>query len=694
MSAPARERAPRPPLPYPDPVYPPPFPAAHEDARDSSAARPPPPETRPARLRDRVTPQQLVLGAGVVAVVGTGWAVLTVGTLVGVVVLVGLLLACAALAVLAGSTGSPTAGEALALGAVACAGVLVWVGGTSAPDGPLAAATLAGFVCATTLALRLVSPHLRTWPVSAWVAAQLGLLVLLPGAGLTGLPLAATLLAVALVGLTIAVVAADVVAWAGLLGALPWWACGAVVAERLAWGGPGEVAAAGLAVGAASSLLVTAWGRAPDVPTRAAVPVLAGVTAGSALAGAALSGPDGWVFGAGLLGLGLAAVVAVAAARRPDWVPREAGLAAAVTLTGLMAVALGRQGRWAELGLLLVVTTAAAGLLSARSRETRPSALPVTVATAAAAVALLLEPEPASAAVLTIAVGALGASIPGVLLSRAADSRAPTWVRGRVRAVRRGRRRRPHGPPPADLRDAFTARDTGRPEPAGRARGLDAAAAASTATTAAVTGLLGVLLAARHGADGLATVLLAVFGVALLGHGDLADRRLTRVLGGLSVVLAAATGGAQLGWGALETVTVPVGIVLLAARRRRLGTVSSWSGWGPGLSIALLPSVVAAAWDPHPVRQVLVLVAALACVTSGLSGQLRAPLVLGGLAVVGVTAGWVLGDDVTGWVLPLLLTGLVLLAVGRGRELQARRQWAAGGQPAAEPTRQWLSSFR
>ncbi len=728
MSAPARERAARPPLPYPTPAYPPSFspdngpdggaPCGDSPPPPQHGGTPPPPgdrwlpggpparpgagtsgsapEPRPSRLRDRVTPQQLVLGAGAVAVVGTGWAALTVGTVLGVIVVVGLLLVCAALAVLAGGTGSPTAGETLALCAVASAGVLVWVGGTTAPDGPLAAATLAGFVAATALALRLISPHLRTWPVTAWVAAQLTVLILLPDAGLTGLPLAAVLLAVALVGLTVAVVGSDVVAEAGLLSALPWWVCGVVVAERLAWGGPDSVAAAGMAVGAAIGLLAAAWGGVPHLPTRAVVPVLAGVTAGAAVAGAALSGPPGWVVGAGLLGLGLAAAVAVAAARGPDWVPRAAGLSAAVTLTGLSAVALGREERWAELGLLLVVTTAAAGLLATRSRGTRPSSLPVTVATAAAAVALLLDPRTASLLVVTIAVVALGASLPGVLLSRAVDSRAPAWVLGRARAVTRSRRRRPPGPGPADLRDAFAARDTGRPETTRRARGLDEAAAAGTATTAAVVGLLGVLVAARHGASGLATVLLAVLGVALLVHGDLVDRRLTRVLGGLAVVVATGAAGAQLGWTVPETVTVPAGLVLLAARRRQLDTLPSWSGWGPGLGVAVLPSVLLAAGDPQPLRQVLVLVAALACVALGLSGQLRAPLVLGGLAVVGITAGWVLGDHVTGWVLPLLVTGVVLLAIGRGRELQARRQPVPDEGPADDdqPTRQWLSSFR
>ncbi|WP_157519665.1 SCO7613 C-terminal domain-containing membrane protein [Modestobacter sp. Leaf380] len=659
MSAPPRPSRPVPPLPYPVESY--------------------PPQVRAAPLRDRVTPQQLLLGGGAVAVVGTGLAALTVGNPLGVAVVVGLLLVCAALAVLAGHAGSRTAGEALALSAVASAGALVGVGATSAPDGPLAAATLSGFVAAAALALWPLSPQLRTWPVTAWVAGQVAVLVLVLDTGVSGVRAAAVLLTVAVTGLVVARLGSDAVAWTGLLGAVPWWVCGVVLAERVAWSGADPLPAAGLAVGAAVGLLLTASPDVPQLPTRGLVPVLSGLTAGTAVGGAALTGPPGWVLGAGFLGLGLAAVVAVAASRGPDWVPRDAGLTAAVTLTTLSCAGLGRAGRWGDLGLLLVATAAAAALLSARSRDTRPSTVPVTVGAAAAAVVLLtttgpVSPSGVAVVLVAIAVTALGeAVVLAVVLPRRAASRVASWVRSRVggRAARR--------PAPADVRDAFAARDTGRTaeprlslrRPAGDSP--DERAAAPTATTGALVGALGVGTAASAGAWAVTAVLLAVLGLALMGHGDVTRERTTRVLGGLALVAAAWSAGAQLGWSAVEVVTVPAGVVLLAGDWRRLPHGASWAAWGPGLAVGLLPSVAWTLVDPTPLRQVLVLLAALVCVVGGLGGAVRAPFVLGLVAVVGVTVGWLLDGVPTPWLAALLVVGALLLALGAARERQRRR---------------------
>ncbi|MCO7222669.1 hypothetical protein NH342_23030, partial [Klenkia sp. PcliD-1-E] len=260
---------PLPPLPYPEdarPAYPPPVPAAP--------------------LADRVTPQVLLLGAGVVAVLGSVLSVFTVGTPAGVVAVAALLVVAAGLAVLAGHAGTPTAGEALAVASVLAAGALVVVGARTAPRPELAAGTLALFVAVGTGALRMVAPQLRTWPVAAWVAAQVAVLVAVQSHDLRSDLLTGVLLGVALTGLAVAWAGRDVVAMAGLLGSVPWWLTGVWVAEQEAWGGDRPVLAAGFAVAAAVGLLLTTHPRVPRLPVAGPlVPVLAGVVAGSVVAG-------------------------------------------------------------------------------------------------------------------------------------------------------------------------------------------------------------------------------------------------------------------------------------------------------------------------------------------------------------------------------------------------------------------------
>ncbi|SCX57388.1 hypothetical protein SAMN03159343_3658 [Klenkia marina] len=676
---------------------------------DAEAYPPPlgayPPPVRPAPLPDRVTPQQLLVGAGVVAVLGATLSTFAVGTPAGVVAVSVLLVVAAALAVLAGHAGGPTAGEGLALGAVAAAGTLVAVGALTAPDPALAAGTLSGFVAVATAALHLVGPQLRTWPVASWLAAQAAVVAVLVSTSLPVVLTAGALLGTALAGLAIAWFGDGprhgVLSRAGLLGSVPWWAVGVWVVERAAWAGEGVPLTAGLGVAAALGLLVTTHRRVPELPVAgAAVPVLAGVTAGSVLAGAASSaGPD-WVLGSGFLGLLLAAAVAVAASRGPAWVPRDAGLAAAGTLTLLAALGTGWAGRWSDLGLLLVTTAAAAVLLSVRDRDTRPSTVPVAVGALALAVVTLTDDGPLTGAgvgtaLVAVAVTALAeAVVLAVVLPRRAGQRVRAWVRartGRTAPV-------PPRDPVRDVRDAFASIDTGRPAapPAdGSVQPLDAPAgspderaATSAAGTGTVVGLLGVATAASSGSYGTTAALLAVLGLALMGHGDvLRGTRLpgvpeeevevrgrgTRTLGGLAVVAACATGAALAGWTAWETVTVPAGVVLLAGRWRSLPHGPSPRTWGPGLAVALLPSVLLTVADPTPVRQVTVLVVSLVMVLAGLGWAVRAPFVLGLVGVLGVTAGWLLDDAPSPWVVALLVVGAALIGAGAVRERQRRR---------------------
>ncbi|MCO7219234.1 SCO7613 C-terminal domain-containing membrane protein, partial [Klenkia sp. PcliD-1-E] len=386
--------------------------------------------------------------------------------------------------------------------------------------------------------------------------------------------------------------------------------------------------------------------------------------------------------------------VAVAASRGPDWVPRDAGLAAAATLVLLAAVGTGRAGRWADLGLLMVTTAAAAVLLSVRNRDTRPSTVPIAVGTVALAVVLLTSEGPVSgaavgAALVAVAVAALAeAVVLAVVLPWWADQRVRAWVRSRV-----GRGSPPVTGPVDDVRDAFRAADTGRSaEPVGAteldADSPDVRAAGSAAVTGSVVGLLGVGLAMAAGRPGVTAVLLAVLGLALMGHGDVtrgtrpADVPLeeqdtrgrgTRVLGGACLVVAAWSGAALAGWSVVEVVPVAAGAVLLAGTWRALPHGPSWSAWGPGLATALVPSVMLAVVDPTPARQVATLVASLVLVLGGLGWAVRAPFVLGLAGVLGVTIGWLADGAPTPWVVTLFGVGAVLLLVGAVRERQRRR---------------------
>ncbi|MFC7572823.1 hypothetical protein ACFQX8_10580 [Klenkia terrae] len=146
--------------------------------------------------------------------------------------------------------------------------------------------------------------------------------------------------------------------------------------------------------------------------------------------------------------------------------PRDAGLAAAATLTVLAAVGTARAGNWADLGLLMVTTAAAAVLLSVRDRDTRPSTVPIAVGTVALAVVLLTSEGQVSgaavgAALVAVAVAALAeAVVLAVVLPWWSRRRVQAWVSARI-----GRRAAAPTGPVDDVRSAFAAADTGRSPP-------------------------------------------------------------------------------------------------------------------------------------------------------------------------------------------------------------------------------------
>lgn len=123
-------------------------------------------------------------------------------------------------------------------------------------------------------------------------------------------------------------------------------------------------------------------------------------------------------------------------------------------------------------------------------------------------------------------------------------------------------------------------------------------------------------------------------------------------------------------------VTVPA-LVIGVLRRRRDPAASSWTAYGAGLAVTLVPALVAAWGDPHWLRPLLLGAAALVITLLGARLRLQALLVLGG-AVLGLDALHELAPyvvQVVGalprWVAPAL-AGVLLLAVGATYEKRLR----------------------
>ncbi|MFH8441988.1 SCO7613 C-terminal domain-containing membrane protein [Streptomyces sp. NPDC018026] len=130
----------------------------------------------------------------------------------------------------------------------------------------------------------------------------------------------------------------------------------------------------------------------------------------------------------------------------------------------------------------------------------------------------------------------------------------------------------------------------------------------------------------------------------------------------------------------VEAYTLPVtGPVLVVGllRRRRAVAVSSWTAYGSGLAVTLVPSLLAAWNDQHWLRPLALGVAALAVTLAGARYRLQAPLVLGAgvLALVALHELAPYLTQVVGalprWV-PPALAGLVLLVLGATYEQRLR----------------------
>ncbi|MFB8090013.1 SCO7613 C-terminal domain-containing membrane protein [Streptomyces sp. NPDC055992] len=197
--------------------------------------------------------------------------------------------------------------------------------------------------------------------------------------------------------------------------------------------------------------------------------------------------------------------------------------------------------------------------------------------------------------------------------------------------------------------------------------------------TGAVAGAVAVATAA--GDARFLALVLALCGVLAAGTALREERRpLAGYLATGLFVLAAWVRLSLSGVSAPEAYTLPVTVPALVVgmlRRRRDPSASSWTAYGAGLAVTLVPSLGAAWTDPHWARPLLLGVAALVVTLVGARLRLQALLVLGGV-VLALDALHELAPyvvQVAGalprWVAPAL-AGVLLLAVGATYEKRLR----------------------
>ncbi|MFF3486807.1 SCO7613 C-terminal domain-containing membrane protein [Streptomyces sp. NPDC002701] len=198
----------------------------------------------------------------------------------------------------------------------------------------------------------------------------------------------------------------------------------------------------------------------------------------------------------------------------------------------------------------------------------------------------------------------------------------------------------------------------------------DATLKVSVEITGAVAGLLAIDLAFAE--PPTLALVLALCGVIAAGTAVREDRRRVGYAAAALFVLAA---WVRLGaWevGSPEAYTLPVTVPALLVgylRRSRDPEASSWLAYGPGLSVTLVPGLLAVWGDANWPRPLLLGAAALAVTLAGVRHRLRAPLVLGGGTLLAVALhelapylAQAMGA-VPRWA-PPALAGLLLLSLG------------------------------
>jgi hypothetical protein len=580
------------------------------------APLPPPPAPPEDEGLRRISPQQVLLAVGAVAVVAAGAASLgSTGWPLPTVLAAG----TSAASLHCGRRGLQASAETLAAATVA----LVVLGDRAAAGAgwPTVLALSAGAF----LVLARVDRRVATWPLAAWLTAQLAVLTALPDLRLSSLPHTAAVLGTSLAGLLVTLRGRRPVSVAALATTTPWWVAGVIGGTRLVWTTTSVAVAAPAAtlmVAAAAGLLALRLRPAlrPFLQPRPLVPVLAGAVTGSAVAGILqATGPAG-LPAAGYLGLVTAALVAELASPAPHSTVRPTGLAFAGTATALTVVHLLVDGRWTALALLLAAAAVPAILVAARQPADRPGALPIAVGCLAGA-ALLAEAD-----------GTLGAARTGPLLMALA-----------VAALATATLERHHR------------------------------AEVPLAWSAVLVGLVALAHEGRAGTGPLA-IALAVLGGALVGYAVRTGREPARAGGCALLVAAAWVAVGSAGVRLPEAYSLPVAAVLLLYSGRRLATATSWSSWGPALAAGYGPSVFLALLDPGVPRVLLLVIAATLTTVAATSRAVRAPFLVGAGTVVVVAVSRLIAFLPAPGLAAFGVAGAVLLGVGASYE--SRRQQA------------------
>lgn len=193
---------------------------------------------------------------------------------------------------------------------------------------------------------------------------------------------------------------------------------------------------------------------------------------------------------------------------------------------------------------------------------------------------------------------------------------------------------------------------------------------AGAAAVAVPLGLAGVLSAGTGAEATWTAVYLTVAGAAVVAMSLVrSDRRRLAWPGSALLVLATWVRLADLGVNEPEPYTLPAALALVVVgvlRLRRDPDADTVGAVGPGLTLALVPSLLWVLDDPMTLRGLLLGAACLALVLVGLRGRWSAPLVLGaavgGLLVVRMAAPYV-DAAVPRWVL-IGAAGALLIATG------------------------------
>lgn len=444
-----------------------------------------------------------------------------------------------------------------------------------------------------------------------------------------------------------------------------------------------------LAFAATTALLAAASLAAPDpwswgtrlgaLPASLAAAVWIAPAAAQALARVVVPLTDAWTYqpadlvdaDLGFLPIATPWVVGVAAVllAASGWVlamralpSREALLAIATAAGALTALVYPLYAGWVVVALLTGATVSGAAALATRGRTLAVTAALLGALALSAAAASELTTA-LTALLYTVVAGVAAVTLRSRPLSSGAAAAALLFAGLGLAAA-----------------NQFT--EYG---PEGLALALSAVAAA--ALVSAQTTIGGSAIRQREGLEAGAAV-LAVVGIALGHESGLAlpiamtlvgaaavavallreDRRQLAPVGGLLLAAATWVRLNAVGVDVVEAYTLPSALVLLVLgwrRLRRVPDTTSAACLGPGLSLALVPSLLVALPDPTSPRALLLGIAALAVLLLGAAERLAAPLLVGGavvatLAVVNLAP---YADAIPRWVL-FAAVGAALLFLG------------------------------